>query len=288
MRSRTRAARVNPGAHAPGRPIPTANLSTGDYERARDAFLEHGTIVAVEAVGFGRTQAEHLVHKGLPHLKLPPLQHAARELAAKAEKRTKALVAAVAEEDARKAAETAARALEDRRKAAEKAREAEAVVLGDAAKSREEELKLVRANRMASSALARIGVELLHTAAAVATDLREMASTGKLKTLSPKEKLGLVRNVAAIASRTAEVSQKAVQMERLLMGEPTAILGHTGASPVGDMTPEEAEKWFALAERAFRRRAARSTVIDSEGTPSDHPDLLEPGEEHGDDAAQGA
>jgi hypothetical protein len=281
MRSRTRALRVNPGGHAPESPppartVPTASLTAAEYERARDAFLEHGTIVSVESVGFGRTQAEHLVHRGLPHLKLPPLQHVARELAARTDKLTTKLVKAAAEEDAEKVA----RALEERRAAAEKVRASEAAVLGDARDAREQELKLVRANRLAASALARVGVDLLHTAAALTADLREQALSGKLKHLSAREKAGLVRTVATIAVRTADVAQKSVQMERLLMGEPTAILGHTGAVPVGDMSPEDAERWFALAEKAFRRRAARTSVVDAEtvGTPTDHPDLLEPGE----------
>lgn len=285
MRSRRRPTPVNPGVHASEtaptpRPVPTDQLTAEDHERALRAWLEHGTISAVQAAGFGRTQAEHLVHRGLPGLGLPPLQEVARKVVAEADKLTKKLAKAAAEEDAAKTA----RALEERRRAAERAREHERAILGDATKAREEELRLVRSNRVASLVLASIGVDLLQTAGRLSQSLQRDAAQGKLDGLSPKERVGLVRTIATIAARTAEVSQRAVQMERLLMGEPTAILGHTSASPVGDMTPEEAERWFQLAEKAFRRRAARSTVVDVDpvGAGAD-PSLLEPEED--DDAS---
>lgn len=262
--------------------VSNRRLDKEAYDRGLPIYLEHGTEYSLRKAGYGEHQARKLVHQGIPHLGLPPYSHAARLAVSKEDRIVTRLAKAAAEGNAKEAAQ----ALDARRKEIERVREAEKAVVADAARSREDEVRMVRANRLGALALARVGADLLHSAAAISADIRAQAEAGKLATLSINKKLDLVKSVATIAQRTAEVSARAVQMERLLMGEPTAILGHAASAPVADMTPEDAERWFEIAQRAFDRRAKRRQVIDA--TPVAEPTaaelgLLEPGEELLDD-----
>lgn len=227
------------------------------YELARTAYLSGGTVGAVrEATGLGQQAALRLIDSGEPRIGLPSLRDAARAEAAKVERELKKREAKAAEEEAKELART----MEQRAKAARRSREHESKVLGDAVKARAEEVKLVRLNRISATVLAQVNADLLRTSSKMAQSLLELDP----KTLSPKERLTVLRSVAGIVHRTAQASAAAVNMERLLMGEPTAILGRADSGPsTHDMTPEEAEQWLAIANRAFQRRAARQTIIDA-------------------------
>lgn len=269
MQSRSKKAPSGSTAEASTRvDTPTRTLRTGGmdgdiapevYERARLAFLEVGTLEAVrEVTGLGTAAVLRLVDSGVPQRGLPSLRDAARIHAADVEKRLRLREKAAAEAQAGELAST----LEQRAKAAKAARQNEAKVLGDAVASRADEVLLVRANRKSALALARVNADLLQAGHAIAGSILEDVSG--LKKLSARERLGLLRTIAGIVHRTAQSSQVSVNMERLLMGEPTAILGRTdGAGPrPEDMTLEEAEQWLSIANKAFERRARRSTVID--------------------------
>jgi hypothetical protein len=235
------------------------------YARARVAYLEHGTPQAVrEATGLRAEAVARLIDSGEPRLHLPSLRDAARVAAAAVSRELARVEKGTAEEQA----QTLARSLEARAKAARQAREHEAKVLGDAVASRADEVLLVRANRKSALALAAINADLLRAGTILSRSLLEDPKA--LARLSPRERLGLLRTIAGVVHRTAQASQVAVSMERLLMGEPTAILGRAdGTGPsTADMTPEEAEQWLALANRAFARRAGRRTLVDVETSPS--------------------
>lgn len=142
-------------------------------------------------------------------------------------------------------------------------------VIADAVASREEEARLVRANRGAAIALSGINLTLLRGALKVSDAL-----ASKLERLDPESldidaTARLLRTVAMTVKTGAESAKIAVQLERLSAGEPTEIVGMTDAGSTSfepstaDMSPDDAEKWLAIAQRAFARRAARSTVIES-------------------------
>lgn len=234
------------------------DISPEVYERARLAFLEVGTLEAVrQATGLSTKAVLRLVDSGVPQRGLPSLRDAARIHAADVEKKLRLREKASAEAQAGELATT----LEQRAKAAKAARQNEAKVLGDAVASRADEVLLVRANRKSALALARVNADLLQAGHAIAGSILE--DTPALKKLSARERLGLLRTIAGIVHRTAQSSQVSVNMERLLMGEPTAILGRTDGGPrPEDMTLDEAEQWLSIANRAFERRARRSMVID--------------------------
>ena len=228
------------------------------YERARLAFLEVGTLEEVKRVtGLNTGSVQRLIDSGVPQRGLPSLRDAARIHAADVEKKLRLREKAAAEATSKELAST----LEQRAKAAKAARQNEAKVLGDAVASRADEVLLVRANRKSALALARVNADLLQAGHAIAGSILE--DTPSLKKLSARDRLGLLRTIAGIVHRTAQSSQVSVNMERLLMGEPTAILGRTDGGPrTEDMTLEEAEQWLSIANRAFERRARRSTVLD--------------------------
>lgn len=237
-------------------------FSTDEYEIARRAYLERGTIEAVaRALACDRRGAARLVDAGEPALHLPSLKDAARIYAStvtavvgRAEKATRA------EESAQLVL-----TLEARAKAAKQARKHEEEVLGDATKSRADEVRLVRANRISALVLAQVNAELLKLSTGLARSL--LADEEALKKLSPEKRLGILRTVAGIVQRTADASRISVNMERLLMGEPTAILGSDGPS-INEMTIDEAEQWLGIANRAFQRRGARRAQIETDGVPA--------------------
>lgn len=253
-------------------PAPTVEIrgrffSRLDYSKALAAYLETPTLDAVRG-SCGRRmsyeQADALIERGIPELGadlLPLGTMFARKVAA----RTKEMHKAVEKGEA----EVIARALEKQAESAEEIATTASVVLGDAVEARKEEIRLVRANRIAGLVLARMGADLLRVGGSLARSLLKDEQEGKLKDLKPEKRIDLMRGIATIAVRTAELSSKAVTMERLLMGEPTAILGHRSAVPTDEMTEVEAQKYFELASRAFGRRAARNTPIEASSEPTE-------------------
>jgi hypothetical protein len=222
------------------------DLTDEEWIEAREVWLETGRTSAVaEALGMVAHVAERLVEEGARGR--PPLRLEAREQAAIVEARASSVEAS----------------------------KPSAVVVADARESRTEELRLVRSNRRSALVLANLNVRLLRTADALSESLmKDLVDANGRPTemagrLSPKERVGLIRTVAQIVQRAAEASSKSVQMERLLMGEPTAILGHQDVPSTDGMTPEEAEQWISTAHRALERRMRRRTVIDVTSTVDD-------------------
>lgn len=264
MQSRTKRAastRVDTGqrTRTPA-PVGAGNTITAElYEAARDAYVGHGTLSAVrEATGLGQGAAQRLLDSGIPQLGLPSLRDAARAEASKVEARLRKREDAAATLEAKELAKV----MEARAQAQKRAREHETKVLGDAERSRAEEVQLVRLNRISATVLAQVNADLLRVSSSLAKSLLE--DQAALRKLTPKERLGILRTVAGVVHRTAQASAASVNMERLLMGQPTAILGRADGPSTQHMTPEEAEQWLALANRAFARRAARRTVVDAE------------------------
>jgi len=250
-------------------------LTREDWERALRAFEKVPTAVHVGrslGVSPNARSVLRLLDEGIPALGLPPVRRAAQE-------RARALVGdgprSVARGDAIVDA-SAARVLEERVRLAREAETRETKLLGDAADQRDEEIRLVRANRRAAIALGTVNAHLLRGALQMASAIdRDLSALPP--GVSLRERLGYLRTIAGIVQRTAEASQVAVKMERLMMGEPTDILQLRQGPSTKDMTPEEASEYLALANRAFARRAARSTVVDStvEASPRGDADLTD-------------
>ena len=235
------------------------------YELARTAYLEGGSPAAVrQATGFSVDVCNRLIDSGIPSLSLPSLRDVARSVAADADKRLKKAERHAVEQDTKAEALAMAKQLEARAKAREDSLAVQTKAIGDAQASRNEELKLVRANRNSAMVLAGVNANLLRASVEISQDVIEDYRANR-KTMKMREKLGALRTIASIVQRTAHASQISVNMERLLMGEPTAILGRSDVPSAQDMTVEEAEKWFEIAKKAHGRRAARKQLVDTTG-----------------------
>ncbi len=130
----------------------------------------------------------------------------------------------------------------------------------DANASREEEARIIRVARgtvgdvlagLVNSAKATLVVGRRMNALAEKW-LEQQEQTPTLA-FSPSELREVVEAQAKLASSTkaiVEAGHQAMQMERLLLGEPTAIIAH---AHLQDITLEEAERRMAAAGRALER-----------------------------------
>jgi len=239
-------------------------LGPDDYERARRAYIATGTLRGVMAEAkLTQSAAERLLYVGLVELELPPLiqakQRHARKVVARQTDRERELRAAVDRQDA----ETAAAVLAERAEAASKVKAYEAEVLGSAVESRADELRLVKMNRQGAIVLAGVTAQLLVGMQKLSEHLATIASDpAKLAGMHPRDLGQLIRTGAGVVHRAADTARIAVQMERLLMGEPTAIVENRDGMPdVRDMSVDDASKMIELASKALARRKQRQTVL---------------------------
>lgn len=211
-----------------------------------------------EATGLSEVEARGWIEVGDAGLGLPSyrerLRDAAREVVAR-DKRGETLEAVE-----RRGMDAMAK---DRARALAEARKVEAKVLGDAVQQRAEEAKLVRGVRQTATAMLAAEAHLLKAALGLAKSIDDDVSRGVA--MKPREKVALVRDIASIVKATAETAKLAVATERLVLGKPGAVLGVD--EPAGSMTPEEAEAYVALAQRALARRARARVVVDAESEP---------------------
>ncbi len=249
-------------------------MGKADYERAWEAYQREPTVAGVQkGMGVSQDVAQKLVYEGLPRHGLVGLEKKLQQQARHAVVRGDRLTQGTEE----LSKEQVAKELEVRRKAAEKATREAAAVMGDAAFQAIEEAKLIRSNREAAQHLANIQGGLLRVAGAIsqhmeeaveevgAKNLKGSAALKALKEAVPATILDMVKGVSTISVRISQAAEAAVRMERLRMGEPTAILGVQPATPTTKMTREEARTKVNTAFRAFQRAAERAAMVDTEG-----------------------
>lgn len=256
-----------------------APVTREEYGKAWEAYSNEPTVEAVRrALDCGNDVAHRLVFEGLPVLALPGLEKRLQEearLGAKADAR-------LSRGTERLTAEGAARVMAARAKAVKEVVEKEAAVLGDAVSQRVEEAKLVRANREGALVLADVTGKLLRSASRLVgyldDALEEVEAKGFKGTkaleelgLRPGSALDLVKSMATVANRTAQVSEASVRMERLLMGDPTSIIQvQGGGSSSKPMSLEEATSVMREANKAFERHRMRAAAVDVQVEESGH------------------
>lgn len=162
--------------------------------------------------------------------------------------------------------------LESRRRA-----DAQAKAMGDATDTRVAEAQLIRMARGSTMAVlasvtniskgvAKVAVRVAKSLEAVAQDPAPM-DMGQVS--------NTVRTLTAMASALRQVNdagRQVMEMERLLLGEPTSITAHMHLS---DVTMDEAERRLAAGQRALDRAKARGLVV--EGKVAPHSAALSPG-----------
>lgn len=199
---------------------------------------------AAQAAGVSRKSAARIWKRGAPYMNKPPIQELVLEeqTAARAGA-TDAIVAAAKEQTAEQA--------ERQYREAEKARQ-------DVIRARRQEGEMVRAQRGNLVALIGVTGTLLRGAIKQARDLETALATGKdpatKKALTIRDKVSILWQINRIVRQTAEASSDVIKMERLLLGEPTEIVGTMN---LGDMTEEQAYAEIREAYEAAERHARR-------------------------------
>ena len=125
----------------------------------------------------------------------------------------------------------------------------------DSVKSRADEGKTVRAARANALALAAATARLNRGALALARRV-ESALLNDASAVKPREAVSLLRQVAAINRESNDAARLAIQLERLVLGEPTSI----SASVVVHMTPDDARREIERANAAMLRAQGRGKL----------------------------
>lgn len=167
-------------------------------------------------------------------------------------------------EEERQAA--ARRAADDEQKKKAEVREKAA---RDATDARVQEAQLVRLARTASlqllGTLTRVSTGAAKVGEHIARALDELASldpvTKQPKKLTPLEMASMTRLMNSLTTslrQANEAASRAMEMERVLLGEPTSIVGHVHV----ELNLEEAADRIAVAQRAIER-ARNKGIIDA-------------------------
>lgn len=127
-------------------------------------------------------------------------------------------------------------------------------VLADSLKTRAEEGQLVRESRKNSVELAQATAKLLHGVVALSAHIGEKLASEK--GISIKEGMTLIQKAAVITRLGNEASKMALQMERLVLGQPVG--DETGEADTGKLSPKDALKWIEMTMKAVKRYETRT------------------------------
>lgn len=132
----------------------------------------------------------------------------------------------------------------------------------DVIKARRQEAEMVRAQRGNLMALISVTGRVLRGIIKRATVLEKALAEGvdpaTGKPLTLKAQIDMMWKVNRMVSQTATASADVIKMERLLLGEPTEIVG---TMDIGDMSEEQAMKEIREAYEAANRVASRKDFI---------------------------
>lgn len=156
--------------------------------------------------------------------------------------------------------------LMDQQIAAEKkASDARAKAVEDAARGRAEEGQLVRASRINASALLKFSAQLLVGLAGKTDKVKALIDDPMTDAVTI---LALMQRIASLAQQGIMVGEHAMKMERMLLGEPTEIIGFQ----VSDMSMDMAMQEVQAAVRAANWTKRAGLVFDDD---EDHSPVLE-------------
>lgn len=224
----------------------TSGITVEQWDLLLESFREEpgGISKASRAAGVSRPTARKAWNEGLPYLKREPIKSIVGEEQVAARAGVTDAVKAAAQEQTAEQAERSYRE-------AEKARQ-------DVIRARRQEGEMVRAQRGNLVALIGVTGTLLRGSIKQARDLENALASGKDpatgKKLTVREKVSIMWQINRIVRQTAEASADVIKMERLLLGEPTEIVGTMN---MGDMTEEQAIADIREAYEAAMRVANR-------------------------------
>lgn len=143
---------------------------------------------------------------------------------------------------------------------------------GHAIKSRAEEGEMVQGLRkavmVAEGTMLRCAVGFQELADAVNIELRQLALPGN-KNFKVGAAIGYLRRYAATIRETSHAAREAMELERLLLGEPQQIVGIQNLGDLDEATAEQCMDEIERAHRAIARHRERGEPIVAEepGTP---------------------
>lgn len=238
-------------------PINERRITLEQWEIMLDSFRTlsppgHGSItVAAEAAKVNRRTAVRAWDKGFGYLGKPPIQEVILEEKAAARAAALDVTLAAAREQSQAQAD---RAYQE----AERARQ-------DAVKSRRQEGDMVRAQRGNLMALIGVSGSTLRGALKQAREIEKIIETGidpaDGHKLTLREKIDTLWKLSRIVAQTASSSAEVIRMERLLLGEPTEIIG---TLELGDLSEDQAIQEIREAQEAAERileRRSRLRVV---------------------------
>lgn len=212
-------------------------------------------IAALAPLGVDHSTVRQLVHVGIPSIGLRPMSVRLEE-AARESLRTEATTRSAVE---RLTVEEATTMVQQRAMAVDEARKRTSAILGDAKTQHQAEAELARGNRLLVQANMGAMGEVMMGLPKLVQRVRQAMEQ---ESVTLAEGLDAIRIIGTTVHKLAEATRTAIQAEHLVLGKPTSIVG--GAHDDGpEMSPEEAEQYVAIIERAAKRRAQRRTVIDS-------------------------
>jgi hypothetical protein len=151
----------------------------------------------------------------------------------------------------------------------ERKRQARAAALNDATESRAQEVQMVRLARAGAMQLLGTLTQQARGAGKLGERLRQfqeqLAAKPELSIQEISAASRLINNMSTAMRQASDSAQRAMEMERLLLGEPTSILGiqHFEA-----LTMDEAEARITAAQQALAHAKARGIVLDADPLPA--------------------
>lgn len=203
--------------------------------------------------------------EGIHWMKKDKFRKPIRETLLEEQEQARARLAMAEDLKAKTLAEETAR-LEAERKSVVTARAAD-----DRAETRVQESQLARLCRGSTIGLAAslakmskgvvdLADRLKETLDAVAQATNPDGSARSLTLSEAKAAVGIVGRYATMCKQANEAARNIVETERVLLGEPTAILG---VKRIDEVTATEAEARLQAAQRAFERAKADGLFLDS-------------------------
>lgn len=220
--------------------------SQSTYDKLIIAFRENwgNFSSAARAAGVARKTAKKAWISGWPDQRMRPIRDLLEEerLAARAEILT----------------ETRAKLVGDQAVLQQEAVEAEKARLlshSQAVQTRAQEGEMVKLSRANTIVMMATANRHLRVANKLAKELEEQVEKGEVE-LTPQQVIKLAGSCAFLTKTAAEAARINLEMERILLGEPTEIIG----IDVNNMSVEEAARRIEVANRALERARKRGLL----------------------------
>lgn len=239
-------------------------INRDTYDALIEAFRQHpgNAAAAGRAAGVTRQTATRAWRRGWPKRRWPAIkdvlaqeQRLARAARHQADAAALGLDTSIEATDPDAAAALAKAQAKGLHEAQRAALDAEQAAM-DATLARAQEGQMVKLQRGNTIALMGSTSHLLRAGLAEARKLQEQLEAGEV-VLTTQQRVRFVGSCGYLAKTAAEAAKLTMEMERLLLGAPTEIVG----IQAGRLSMADAERVVDLAQRALQRVQGRGVVV---------------------------